>query len=150
MKACSHVERRHRKAPLRYRYAAQGMPTASNGLRKWSNHGISSEFGPFLLNLTRFGAKFRCHVSPRSLQPRIGHPGRHHHPRHSPIGSHNPGRFSPPHSGPPFPLRPPRSRCAPQRLTAHGRLDGRDRTLEAVPAVRSAITYETANRIWNG
>ena len=30
-------------------------------------------------------------ASPRG-QPRIGHPGRHHHPRQSVSGSHNPGR----------------------------------------------------------
>ena len=46
--------------------------------------GFPPILGHFLLTLMRFGAKFRCHVSPRSLRPRIGHPGRHHHPRHSP------------------------------------------------------------------
>ena len=45
-------------------------------------------------------------------------------------------------------LLDPRDRAA--LLSASRRMDGRDRTLEAVPAVRSAITYETANRIWNG
>ena len=87
--ACSHVERRHRNAPLATR--RKGCPRHPMGCESGQAMEFPRILGNFLLNLTRFGAKFRCHVSPWSLRPRICYPGRHHHPRHSPIGSHNPG-----------------------------------------------------------